>query len=347
MKNIQHPHYDVAIATRNRPEALALSIPLILNQDPLPQQIVVVDSSDDHQTVKELVESILGPHEVPFEIIHSEPGLTLQRNICIAKAKAEIVFLPDDDSLFFPDTAQQILTVYALDHDKTIGGVCSAESPESPLDQNDSSTYQMTLADRIKNQLSHLRCKLEQRFFKDPFIIHGRSVYPAQQPDWFREHDVVPVEYMTGFRMTFRTAVVQSLVFDERLRKYGLFEDVDASFFVSSKKSLVGARQAKIYHHKFPSARANGYYLGYFQVFNRNYILAKHTETNSEARKRASIYAFYKMAQYALLCLKAQGRGRLIGAWDAHRDSKRLFNATSPEEVGALYTEISESKYDS
>ena len=45
----------MVIATRNRPEALALSIPLILGQSRKPRKLIVIDSSDDHAPVAEAV----------------------------------------------------------------------------------------------------------------------------------------------------------------------------------------------------------------------------------------------------------------------------------------------------
>jgi hypothetical protein len=44
--------YDCVIATKNRLNALRMSIPLILKQDVLPARLIVVDASDDHDAVK-------------------------------------------------------------------------------------------------------------------------------------------------------------------------------------------------------------------------------------------------------------------------------------------------------
>jgi hypothetical protein len=45
----------VVIATRNRPEALALTIPLILGQSRQPEKLIVIDSSNDHGPVADVV----------------------------------------------------------------------------------------------------------------------------------------------------------------------------------------------------------------------------------------------------------------------------------------------------
>ena len=43
--------FDIVLATRNRPEALALSIPLMLSQSRQPGRLIVIDSSNDHAPV--------------------------------------------------------------------------------------------------------------------------------------------------------------------------------------------------------------------------------------------------------------------------------------------------------
>jgi hypothetical protein len=44
--------YDCVIATKNRVSALRMSIPLILKQDVLPGRLIVIDASDDHDSVR-------------------------------------------------------------------------------------------------------------------------------------------------------------------------------------------------------------------------------------------------------------------------------------------------------
>ena len=44
--------YDCVIATRNRLNALRMSIPLILKQDVAPGRLIVIDASDDHDSVR-------------------------------------------------------------------------------------------------------------------------------------------------------------------------------------------------------------------------------------------------------------------------------------------------------
>lgn len=120
--------FDTVIATRNRPEALALSIPLILGQSRQPEKLIVIDSSDDHQAVKSVVEKAV--RDWPGEVIlrASERGSSLQRNIGLEHVAADVVFFPDDDSMLHPGTTEAIMRVYELDRDCRIAGVCAADA---------------------------------------------------------------------------------------------------------------------------------------------------------------------------------------------------------------------------
>ena len=272
--------FDVVIATRNRPEALALSIPLILGQSRRPQRLIVIDSSDDHArvagTVAEAVAKAGWSGSVVVE--HTGPGLTRQRNRGLAHVGAEIVFFPDDDSLFHPGTSEAIMRAYELDSEGRIAGVCSADAPEPPPGVLAAQQYEMTSGHKFHARITRQRNRLERRFNAlTPTMYVGdllRSRRPP--PDWLKAENCVLVESMTGYRMSFRSAVARAVGFDETLGSYALNEDLDASFAAMRHGALVGARNARIYHHRFPSGRGDPYMLGLMRVLNRSYVTLKH-----------------------------------------------------------------------
>ena len=123
--------YDVVIATRNRPQALTLSVPLLLQQDPQPQQIIVVDSSDNPDEISAVIASVRARchNPTPLRLITSPPGLPRQRNIGLKEVSAPVVFFPDDDLLVAPGALQAMLRIYDRDIDGTIGGVWMRGGP--------------------------------------------------------------------------------------------------------------------------------------------------------------------------------------------------------------------------
>lgn len=149
-------------------------------------------------------------------------------------------------------------------------------------------------------------------------------------PEWLEEENAVPVEWMTGFRQSFRTAAIQEVGFDSAFVNYGQFEDVAASFAVARRYLLVGARNAQVFHYRHPAARADGIGMGVRQILDRAYIICRYATHDSRAVQRLKPYAYYKMAQYLLGIHSKYGRGRLLGAWKATKRIPRLINV--PEE---------------
>ena len=337
--------------TRNRSEALALSLPLMLTQSRLPQEILVVDSSDDPRANLALVAKLAATTPVPLRHKVSPPGMTVQRNIGLAEVSTEVVFFPDDDSLVLPGALAAMLRIYDLDHTGQIGGVCSAEAktpPEGVFAATTTTTattagYQMSLADRLKAKIARSRYALQDRLFRDPFHLCAERHYarlPAA-PDWMAAENAILVPWMTGFRMSFRTELIRRRGFNEHLGRYALCEDIDAGFGILQSHLLVGARNAQIYHHKAPERRAGGRALGAMHILNRGYVLACAGQTDAAMLAMLQRFSRYKIAQYALAAYSpfgrdAFGQDRLAGARAAYRGLPALF-AAAPDQLTPLY----------
>ena len=335
--------YSTVIVTRNRPEALALSLPLMLEQSRLPQEILVVDSSDDPQPNKGLVERLAAQTDVPLRHMTSPMGMTVQRNIGLTLVKSEVVFFPDDDSLVLPGTLEAMMRIYDLDTQGIVGGVCSAEAktpPEGVLNGPEAG-YQMTNADTLKARISRIRYALEERFFRDPFFLAAERKYARlpSAPVWLAAENAILVPWMTGFRMSFRTELIRKVGFNEYLGRYALCEDIDAGFGILRDHHLVGARNAQIYHHKAPTRRANGRAMGAMHILNRAYVLARAQESDSRMLAMMRRFSGYKIAQYALGARGSFGRDRLAGARVAYDLMPALFTA-APEDLTPLYLKL-------
>ena len=224
--------YDVVIATRNRTDALELSVPLILSQTPPPKKLIVIDSSDDHAPVSQILARLTEGWQGQVVIEHSAPGLPYQRNRGLAHVTAPIVIFPDDDSLLYPETAAALLAIYARDKDGVVAGVCAAEATDPPPSIDLSGHDWMTKGHRREANLRLGRNRLEKAMsFLKPQLHLGRRLAERHVlPDWLVGLNAVPVEYMTGFRMSFRTEAIRLTGFDEALGGYALDEDIDASF---------------------------------------------------------------------------------------------------------------------
>jgi hypothetical protein len=186
----------------------------------------------------------------------------------------------------------------------------------------------MRRSHRLQQRFATLRAKVENRLVPDPAQVLGRSFWPplSEFPAWFAELDVVPVEWMTGFRMSFRTDVIRRVRFDETLTRYSLFEDIDASFGAWKHGWVVGARKANIYHYRSPENRDNGRRLGAGQLLNKAYVLAKHSKSESSVGAAMRKFGHYKVLQYRVAARNAFGRDRYCGARAASREMMALFD---------------------
>src|SRR5512134_1525886 len=166
---------DVAIVTRNRARVLDLSLPLLLKQSRKPNAIIIVDSSDDPETVANVVKNYSAATEIPIKLFHSPAGISIQRNVALKHVTSDIVMFPDDDSLLLPGALEAIMRIYEADIEETIGGVCGREVLEAPADVLSVArrSYKMTRLDRMKQRVGRRRFLLERQFVSDPIKIYG------------------------------------------------------------------------------------------------------------------------------------------------------------------------------
>ena len=332
------PGYSIVVATRNRLEALRLSLPRMLAQDPPPAQLIVVDSSDDHAAVAALVAACAAGHPVRLTIIAAERGLTRQRNIGLREVDQPIVFFPDDDSIWFPNVAEAIMTVYERDTAGEIAAVCAYDSPTPPPDFPIATAgYAMSGGDRSKRLVAHLRMKMENALVPDPGRILGRDLIAQRRlPAWLTAAGLTPVEWMTGYRMSFRTEVIRRCRFDENLTRYSLFEDRDASYAAWRTGAVVATPPARVFHYRSPEKRDAGRRMGVEQLLNLAYLTAKHTPVGHPARRTLPRFARYKILLYRLAARDAFGIERLTGARSALKELPAMLSAPS-EDSAHLY----------
>ena len=311
--------YTTVIVTRHRPEALALSLPLILGQSHPPARTLVVDSSDDPSENQAIVAANRAASGQHVDHMASPPGMTVQRNVGLAKVDTPIVFFPDDDSLLHPGTMAEIMQAYAQDTEGLVGGVCAAEALTPPDGALSDAKYAMSLGDRLRKPIAATRFWVERKLAPEPFLLAARRLMAERRyPDWVDGETIVPVEWMTGFRMSFRTDLIRAQGFDETLGRYAQFEDTDASLKILKSHALIGVRRAQIYHYKAPARRSGGFTMGAIQILNRAYLLARHAVGQEGIEDRLSrqlrTFSAYKCLQYRFGARSEFGRDRLAGA---------------------------------
>src|SRR5438046_10167125 len=106
--------WSLVIATYNRQDVLPRCLALAARQTRPPLEIIVVDASPDWAATRARVLTTLAvPHPpIRWEYVQAcRRSGSAQRNQGVRLSRADIVFLIDDDSLMYPDRAEQILRV--------------------------------------------------------------------------------------------------------------------------------------------------------------------------------------------------------------------------------------------
>ena len=183
--------------------------------------------------------------------------------------------------------------------------------------------------------------------FLNPFVATGRRLSRThRRPDWLSAHDAVVVPYMTGFRMSFRRAAIAPAGFDETLRKYAWFEDIDLSYRALRGGLLVTAQGAGVYHHRTAARRDNGHRMGLWAILNRSYVVMKAVRANPSVFPhpgreilRLRLYCLARAVAYTLMARDGHGRDRARGAREGLRRQSRLLDTASTD-LAAAYRRL-------
>jgi glycosyltransferase involved in cell wall biosynthesis len=325
--------FDIVLATRNRPEVLQISIPLMLSQSRLPRRFIVVDSSSDHAHVRRVVEGLFAKATAALELLIFESataGSSYQRNIGLKFVESPVVIFPDDDSLWYPGVADGVMRIYERDTNWEVGSVAmtvAATYPEGVFGSSEA-LYQLETRDRLAKAIRKFTSPIEEKLLPDP-INPGKAwmtVWGVRESlSWLREEDAELCGPVFGYRMSFRTEVIRGLGgFDERLGRYSMFEDSDASIGSLQKHLNVCAGRARVFHYRVPGKRVNGTEFGIMAILNRTYVACKHAPPRSKARRQLGRYLYYKLARYLFQSFTAYGRRRFWGALRTLPEARRL-----------------------
>ena len=240
------------ICTKNRIEDLKRLFVTIEIQTLLPEEIIIVDSSDNQDTA-----DFINSNEYSFKqrvlYFHTQPGLTLQRNFGIDKSSGEIVFFTDDDGLLEPDYFAEMMKSF---QDESVMGVGALETNYI-----------------VKSRISSFVRRIFMLSRGDGNGMMQASGFPAYQ-HMSNKTKIVETEILGGF-CGYRKQVFQDFRFDENLNGYALMEDGDFSYRVSKKNKLLYNPYVRVYHNMSQTERINYKKLFFMTIYNHYYLTKK------------------------------------------------------------------------
>ena len=257
--------WALVIATCNRQATLMRCLGLAAAQTRLPKEIVIVDASDNLTQTKEMVQKLLQDNNLDLDLQYvaaNRKASASQRNQGIALASADVVFLIDDDSMMYPNCAENIMAIYEADTSQQVAAV-GATPAALPSDANDEERLQAQ--SRQLNPLARrwywLGKTLRSRVLRVTNLFYPYDgSYPALQiPDTVKPLITRRTSTIGGYRLTARREMIAEVKFEELLERYTAGEDLDATYRLSKLGAMVNAADASLCHLQDSSNRFSLY----------------------------------------------------------------------------------------
>lgn len=288
--------WGLVVATYQRDQILPQCLRLAVEQTCKPLEIIVVDASDNWEVTRnKVMAEIAIDSSIRWVYTPAKHrGLPLQRNQGLELATADVLFFLDDDSLLYPDFAEEIMKVYEADADGLIAGVQGTLVDYLPSN--------VEVHDEKKSvgwnwdQWLPFITTFQRFIWKNIFLMNNEVLCVPYYGD-FPEYDVpqpildLNARFMRifhGCRMTFRREVIAKERFEPLLLYYALNEDMDASYRVSSHGLLVEAQNAKLHHFQSNSGRLPRFIVTALSALNQAVCIRRHS--NNIQRDRFRFY---------------------------------------------------------
>ncbi|HEY8627926.1 MAG TPA: glycosyltransferase family 2 protein [Gaiellaceae bacterium] len=146
MAPVQHPSFDLVVATVDRTEELERLLQSLERQTHPGFRILLVDQNDDDR-----LSPILARHlALNVERLETKRGLSRARNAALPLIDAELVAFPDDDCVYPSDLLERVAARFTAD--PSLGGITGR-----PIDEHGGSsrTWPLEAAEITRHNLWH------------------------------------------------------------------------------------------------------------------------------------------------------------------------------------------------
>lgn len=327
--------WALAIATYNRPEALRRSVLCAIGQTRPPCEIIIVDSNAHQTSSRQDIHDLVLQSRVDVRVNYLRSPIaqqTIQRNIAIDAASADVLFMIDDDAYMYPGCAEKVMNVFEADAGKQIVAVGPAPAATPPASGGET--------------LRSLGIALPRRAAERwAYALFGLWYWPHKQryPHFDLPTTPLPIrraQIIHGYRMIVRRDIARTCRFDENLAA-GLHEDLDASYRFAQHGALVDLELPLIYHDRAPRPAEQprkGSIQRYSWIAGHVYLARQYFGHSLYVR----LHAYFSMWRYLPLDLiNAVRRGnaaQLRGTIEGLKAAWRLAMAPA-ERVGPIYVQ--------
>ncbi|BAP55046.1 glycosyl transferase, family 2 [Thioploca ingrica] len=337
--------WGLVIATYKREEILPRCLHLAVQQTLPPQEIIVVDASPNWEKTRDniMLELVTQHPSINWQYVQAKrASLTAQRNQGIDLATADILFLIDDDSLMYPDCAEEIMRVYSHDITHKVVGIMAHWEPLPP------DRMVVTKDNQPPAARSKLRNKLQTIHFHFKQFI-GQLLVPTEvNYDFPRPKYTIPatlagmaihqVPNLLGFCMTFRRKIFEHLHFEEILEAYAANEDIDVSFRARRHGILLRALNARICHMQAAGGRLSKSAVAALRALNQAVLNCLHNSNVAHFKKIYPKLLWRMLIKLTIKDILSRNFScpSTRGVWFALRHYQTVFSK-QPDELRAWY----------
>lgn len=292
---------SVIIPTKNRAADFGRTVQTLLAQTHLPEEIVIIDQSQDDST-KKVVDrfqeetSRLNDTKPRFVYVYNQSliGVGVARNIGIERSSGDLLLFLDDDVILEPDFLAEMLGAY--EEDANVGAV-SGVITNYPRG---------SLRERI----------VEEVFRLGSFRDERQRIY--WKTDRLRNAMPFRVRKFGGGLMSVKRSMLKDLRFDAHYRGAGS-EDIDFTWRLSEHCALLMTPRARLLHVRTQQGGPRDHWLTY--DIKCNYYMYYRNWNNGITNRLCFLWL---NIGYVLLAAGASTMHRSLGPWRAFRQGVRL-----------------------
>lgn len=251
---------SVVTPTLHRPTEVAGLLANLCRQILLPVEVILVDGAPaDERETEEVVATLAKSLPFRCRYIRHGGGTAIQRNVGIDAATGDFIAFIDDDIRLEPDFFQTVITAFALDKDKKVGGIVGYRTNRH---------FKLEAARRWR---WYRRLRLLTTYEPGQYDFEcGYAINANMQPPFT---GVRNVGFMTTSCAMWRREVFGSgLRFDPFFRDYGVLEDAHFSLRAGREWELLQCGDARCVDLHSPNGRVNSRRIGYKCVVNHYYV---------------------------------------------------------------------------
>jgi GT2 family glycosyltransferase len=243
--------WALVIATYRREHILPRCLRLAVAQTRPPVEVIVVDASPGWEKTRgEILGSLAAAHpEIRWEYVAAERrSSAAQRNQGTRLARSDVLFMIDDDSLMYPDCAEQILRIYEADEGQAVAGVNAMHVPVPPDEPHDALALNPSEHGTTKHYGPLARLVRGLLRADDIFVPYDADFPSHPLPEALRGLPIGTRPLMAGWGMTFRRAIALQEPFEEIMTHYASGEDSDMGYRASRHGLLLTALEGRLCH---------------------------------------------------------------------------------------------------